>query len=491
MVGALGQRLFGTLRARLFLASTAVLLCAIALQLGLVWSEVGGYFVRQPNQQVSTSLEHANALLGASVLDPAVRSQRLDQLRFLVAGVGGGLTYVPIPGKGVPVTWEQPSASPSLLPKGEFQQVLQGASWSGTRQAGNLLVQAVPAVWGGVVQGALIWVRPVEGRGLARALLLGVAGAGLAALLFGVLLWAWESKRLTEPLRNLADMSRRIAAGDLSIRAQVSSPREYAELAAALSAMAAGLEKSEVARREFLASVAHELRTPLTALRGFLEALGDGTVPADRAEAYRTKCLDEVSRLNRLLEDLLDMAKYEAGRLDLAIRTISLGETMSRAILLWESAIRQKALDVQVQLPSAPVLVEADSDRIMQIVSNLLANAVSYTPTGGTVSVRLQSDGVTATMSVADTGPGIPPAELPRIWDRYYRFIPSGRARGTGLGLAIVRALAEAHGGSVAAHSGPDETRFDVTIPLRSPLVAGAGTQVPGPLDPGGPTRSP
>lgn len=483
--------MFATLRARLLLASTIVLLCAVVLQLGLVWQEVGGYFVRQPDRQVTTALQRADAMLGASVLDPAVRTQRLEALQFLVARVGGGLTYVPLPGKGVQVTWEQPAEGPSILPPGEFQAVLAGSNWSGTSDGGNLLVQAAPAIWGGVVQGALIWARPVQGRGLARALLFGVAAAGLAALLFGVLVWAWESKRLTDPLRKLADMSRRIADGDLSIRAQIASPREYAELAAALSAMAVALENSEVARREFLASVAHELRTPLTALRGFLEALGDGTVPPERSEAYRTKCLDEVSRLNRLLDDLLDMAKSEAGRLDLAIRPISLGETMSRAILLWESAIRQRRLEVTVDLPSAPVMVEADSDRIMQIVANLLANAVSYTPAGGAVRVALQSDGTTATMSVGDSGPGIPAAEIPRIWDRYYRFIPTGRARGTGLGLAIVRALAEAHGGSVAAYSDAEETRIDVRIPVHSPLIASEGPPVAqGPFEAGAAARS-
>jgi signal transduction histidine kinase len=181
--------------------------------------------------------------------------------------------------------------------------------------------------------------------------------------------------------------------------------------------------------------------------------------------------VDEVSRLNRLLDDLLDMAKSEAGRLDLAIRTISLGETMSRAILLWESAIRQKRLDVTVALPAQPLLVEADPDRVMQIMTNLLANAVSYTPEGGRIALSLRAESPWAVMALADSGPGIPAEQLPRIWDRYYRFIPSGRMRGTGLGLAIVRALAEAHGGHVTAASDADETRFEVYLPVRSPLV--------------------
>lgn len=470
--------MFSTLRARLFVASTAVLLCAVALELALVWHAVGGYFVRTPAARVSTSLAHADGLLGASVLDPANRPALLHRLTALVRHVGGGFAFVPIAGSGE-AGFRAGFPTPSLarLPVRVRKAVLAGSSWSGTSRDGDLAVQAMPAIWGGRVQGTLIWVRRVVGRDLARTLLLGVLGAGLAALLLGMLLWAWESQRLIRPLRGLADVARRIAQGELSIRAAVSSPREYAELAGALSSLADGLEKSDMARREFLASVAHELRTPLTALRGFLEALGDGTVPADRAEAYRTKCLDEVSRLNRLLDDLLDMAKSEAGRLDLAIRPIALGETMSRAILLWESAIRQKDLAVEVDLPAQPVIVEADSDRVMQIMNNLLANAVSYTPAGGKVALGLDSDGEWAVMSLTDSGPGIPPDQLPRIWDRYYRFIPSARMRGTGLGLAIVRALTEAHGGRVAATSSAAETRFEVHLPVRSPLV---------PMDPDG-----
>ncbi len=461
-----------TLRARLFLASTAVLLCAVVLELALVWHEVGGYFVRTPEARVSTSLARADGLLGASVLDPANRPALLNTLTRLVDSVGGGFAFLPLPGGGtVGFHAGSPTASWRLLPLSVQKAVLSGSSWSGTMHRGNLAVQAMPAVWGGRVQGVLVWERPVAGRGFARALLLGVLGAGLAALVFGMLLWAWESQRLTRPLKSLAETARRMAQGELSVRADVEGPREFAALAGALSSLAASLEKSDVARREFQASVAHELRTPLTALRGYLEALGDGTVPADRAEAYRTKCLDEVSRLNRLLDDLLDMAKSEAGRLDLAIRPILLGETMSRAILLWESAIRQKDIAVAVDLPSGPVVVEADADRVMQIMNNLLANAVSYTPTGGRIALGLRSEGEWAIMSLSDSGPGIPPEQLPRIWDRYYRFIPSGRMRGTGLGLAIVRTLAEAHGGRVTAVSSADETRFEVYLPVRSPLV--------------------
>jgi two-component system, OmpR family, sensor histidine kinase BaeS len=466
--------MFSTLRARLFLASTAVLVCAVVLELALIWHEVGGYFVATPAARVSTSLSRADGLLGTSVIDPADRPVLLHTLTRLVANVGGGFAFLPLPGTGdLGFHAGAPVPTARSVPLSVEKAVLSGSSWSGLTHGGSLSIAVMPAIWGGRVQGTLVWQRPVAGRNLARALLLGVLGAGLAALLFGMLLWAWESRRITQPLDSLAEVARRIAEGELSVRADVKSPREFVALSGALSSLAMNLEKSDVARREFQASVAHELRTPLTALRGYLEALGDGTVPADREESYRTKCLDEVSRLNRLLDDLLDMAKSEAGRLDLAIRPILLGETMSRAILLWESAIRQKDLVVEVDLPAQPVVVEADADRVMQIMNNLLANAVSYTPAGGRVAFGLRTEGDWAIMSLTDSGPGIPPEQLPRIFDRYYRFIPGGRMRGTGLGLAIVRTLAEAHGGRVTAASSAGETRFEVYLPVRSPLVAG------------------
>lgn len=476
-----------SLRARLFLTSTVVLGCAVALEMALVWHDVGGYFVRRPLAQVSTSLARANTLLGRAAVDRGRRVVALTELTQLVDQVGGSLRLLAPTGQHRAIAaWGVASSTPAVLPRGEVQRVLDGATWQGTAARGALGVEAVPAVWSGRIQGALVWSTPVAGQALTDSVVIDVGLAGLIALLFGILVWAWQSQRLTRPLSRLAGMASAIADGDLSIRADVRAPSEYASLAHALSSMAASLERSEVARREFLASVAHELRTPLTALGGFLQALGDGTVPTDRAEAYRMKCLEEVSRLNRLLEDLLDMAKSEAGRLDLAIRPIALGETVSRAILLWESAIRQKNLDVHVDLPAQTVTVEADADRVMQVVSNLLLNAVNYTPTGGAITVGLTTDGEWATIVVADTGPGIPPSELPRIWDRYYRFIPSGRARGTGLGLAIVRALVEAHGGTVRAVSdGVTATRFEVRLPLRSPLVARDGDAAP--VDPARP----
>lgn len=491
--------MISTLRWRLLVGPLVVLMCAIALELVLVLRTVHGTVQNLSTQTAAVFIDRGSRLVrDAEAPDSTRLRTRAERgLVLLARESGGAVTFVPVPGTAhaqvTPLGFGAPAdrtdvSRPSRV---AWQAVLDGQNWRTTADHGRLAVLVAPAIWGGRVQGALVFSGRSRSRRLAGALAATVVEAGLAALVLGIVLWWLESRRITRPLGQLIAMTRRLESGDFAARAHVAGPREYAELSRALGSMAQNLERTDMARREFLATVAHELRTPLTALTGYMQALGDGTVPAERAAVYREKCLEEVARLSRQLDDLLDMAKAEAGRLELAVRPVSVREMVSRAVLVWEHAIRQKDLQIEVELPDDPVQVEADPDRIQQIVSNLLSNAVNYTPTGGRLRVRvhLEGDGVfqasdrprdagvggaaspgerarpTAVIEVADSGPTIPAEVLPHLWDRYVRWLPSGRARGTGLGLAIVRTLVHAHGGSVEADSADGWTRFVVRLP--------------------------
>ncbi len=487
--------MMSTLRWRLLVAPLVVLVSAVMLELVLVLRTVHGTAENLSSQTATVFVHRSSRLLELALKahDTLPERRRFERgLTYLARESGGAIVFLPtVPAAERPVHRlafgpEADRRSLRGISPAAWYAVLEGQTWRWTEDQGRIAVLAAPAIWGGRVQGAVVFSGPSRSRHLAGVLIATMVEAGLAAMVLGVVLWWLESRRIARPLGELIAMARRLESGDFAVRGRIAYPREYAELSRALSSMAQNLERTEIARREFLATVAHELKTPLTALTGYMEALGDGTVPEERATIYREKCLDEVARLSRQLDDFLDMAKAEAGRLELAVRRISLRETVSRAVLLWEHAIRQKHLGMEVDFPDDPVEIEADPDRVQQIVSNLLSNAVNYTPRGGRVRVRVwletepgdlvaagkggeayPVDGSrqAAVVEVADTGPAIPEEVLPHLWDRYVRWLPSGRARGTGLGLAIVRTLVRAHGGTVQARSEDGWTRFLVRLP--------------------------
>ena len=286
-----------------------------------------------------------------------------------------------------------------------------------------------------------------------------VAGAG-SFLLAGLL-----ARRLARPIERLADAAGRVAAGDFDARVHEAGPSELRALAAAYNAMAARLAEQEAIRREFVVNAAHELRTPLTNLQGYLEALRDGVLPPGPAvfESLR----EEVDRLTRLATSLDVLAgpegvaggRAEPGPLDLAplIRTAGdlAGPTLAR---------RGVAFDVSAD---GPLTVHGRADELTQVLANLLQNAVRYTPARGRVRVTAEQapDGVT--VRVANTGPGIPADDLPRVWERFYR-VEKSRDRergGAGIGLAIVKRLVEDAGGRVGASSDAAWTTFWFRLP--------------------------
>jgi signal transduction histidine kinase len=276
--------------------------------------------------------------------------------------------------------------------------------------------------------------------------------------LVALLLTVVVSRRITRPIEQLTAAVHEIGRGKVPAHVQVSGRDEIARLATSFNVMIDAVTAHEELRRRMVGDVAHELRTPLTNLRCELEAIQDGFVAPDAARVASIH--DEVLHLQRLVEDLQDLAVAEAGALQLHLERVDLGAAVARIVgAQAEVAIEQR------------ILVAADPTRLRQVVSNLLANAVRHTPDGEIVRVRVARAGADATVSVVDRGPGIPPGDLDRIFERFYRVDEArGRERGgAGLGLAIVRRLVELHGGRVWTESAAGEgATFTFTIPLAS-----------------------
>jgi two-component system OmpR family sensor kinase len=295
-------------------------------------------------------------------------------------------------------------------------------------------------------------------RALAVAGAIGAALAALAAF--------FTARAVTRPVRRVAQASRSLAEGVSPEPVPVGGSAELASLATSFNDMARELQKAKEAERTFLLSVSHELKTPLTAIRGYAEGLEEGAFSA--AEAAQT-IREDARRLERLVRDLLDLARMNRREFAVHRERIDLGDVAREAVRRYE----QEALACGVELEAVtdgPAPAEADPDRALQVVSNLVENALRSTPAGGSVRVRAEP----GLLAVEDTGRGLPPEELPRAFERFYLYdrTPAARRIGTGLGLAIVKELSERMGGTVTVRSAPGQ---GTTFVVRLPATGAAG----------------
>jgi two-component system, OmpR family, sensor histidine kinase BaeS len=297
-------------------------------------------------------------------------------------------------------------------------------------------------------------------QSVTTVVLAAVAVAAIASVALAIFL----ARMLSRPIAEVGAAARRIAEGDYAARVPRDGPEELASLADSFNQMAASLERQEAMRRDFIANAAHELRTPLTNLQGYLEALRDGVIVADRA-TYDS-LWDEAERLVRLSHSLDALAEGDAATSPPVLEEIDLSAAIRTALDLAEPTMARAGLRVELELPGH-LPARANPDQLAQILANLLSNAARYTPAGGRVTVRAERHAADILVSITNTGDGIPAADLDRVFERFYRVEKSrDRARGgAGIGLAIVKQLVEAAGGKVGVESGEGRTRFWFSLP--------------------------
>ncbi len=291
-------------------------------------------------------------------------------------------------------------------------------------------------------------------------------------LLATLLVTALAGIRMVRPLRALAGAARRMTDGDLTVRVKVTANDEIGRVAAAFNTMSERREESEGLRKAMVGDVAHELRNPLSNIRGWLEAAQDGLAVPDGDLV--ASLLDEAVLLQHVIDDLRDLSAADAGELALHPEPLDLAEIVAQVATAHRGTAEAAGVDLRTEAPGRLPLT-GDPVRLRQAIGNLVSNAVRHTPEGGTVTLRAAlsaSAPGTAVVEVADTGRGIAPEDLPRVFDRFWRADKS-RTRGTGgsgLGLSIVRKLAEAHGGTVTADSTPGRgSVFTLTLPADGP----------------------
>lgn len=383
-----------------------------------------------------------------------------DKVFWVPAAPGGSLLAGPLPRLSARVL---PPAQPLGSRPQAFDFQKTGTGYLGVSQVVELA---------GVPAGSLVVAEKesaLRSRWLQLAWELALA-FGIGIPVAGVLV-VYFSRRIAEPLEALATAADEVAAGhyDVAVPHHTGGGTEVERLAARFDEMTSRLAESEQLSRNFLMSVSHELRTPLTAIRGHVAALREGVLDDEASQERSLEVIsEEAVRLERLVGDVLDLAKLDARRFALLREEVDMRALCERAYATFAEEARSRGVEYDLELDGGAVLV-TDGDRVLQIVTNLLANALHWTPEGGRVDLGLVAANGEVTVAVEDTGPGIAPQEAERIFRPFW----SGDGGGTGLGLTISRQLALALGGRLELYSEPGHgSRFVLVLPVKAPQPA-------------------
>lgn len=301
-----------------------------------------------------------------------------------------------------------------------------------------------------------------------------LAWAGAIALALSVILAALLAYSIARPLDRIAQAAEEIAAGHYDQPLDISSPTEIARLVASFNSMARQVKMTLQSQQDLVANVSHDLKTPLTSIQGFSQALLDGTA-SDAAAQERAASIihDEASRMRRLVDDLLDLARLEAGQVSLARELVNVGELLRACATRFAPQTEQGRVTLEMEVPATLPLVVGDADRLGQVFGNLVDNALKHAGGAageGRVVLRAEQQDGSVSCSITDNGPGIPAEDLARVFERFYQ-VDKSRARrrgGAGLGLAIAQEIVHAHGGQIRVESVEGlGTRFTVDLPAR------------------------
>ena len=278
------------------------------------------------------------------------------------------------------------------------------------------------------------------------------------------------TKKMAQPINEIARVAYRFARGDLSVRAEDSGRRdEIGHLTKAFNTMADNLGASETIRRDFIANISHELKTPLTVISGFAEGLSDGTIPPEKEKRYLGIIASEARRLSRLVKGMLEMSYIESAKPDYIEKSsFDITEVVRLTLLSLSKKVEGKKIDVEANLPEEAVITQGDGDSITQVVYNLIDNAIKFSKPGGTIKLELWKQGTLVYVSVENQGETISEEELPLIFDKFHKVDKARNVdkEGVGLGLYIVKAILNNHNQDIYVESHDGTTKFVFTLSL-------------------------
>jgi signal transduction histidine kinase len=484
--------MLGTLRSRLLISYVlllAVTLCVIGVTLVLILGtrplqEVQN---RQRLTDIAESVRWQRLLASDESARPdpgAIRAllQNLQGVRLLLVDLSdrrvlfdsGSAPGSPLGGKLVmEITESQTINEQERLIEGEYDDPKDGRRWMFA--ARTFISQRLN---GREIALCFAMIKPAPSLSntfvyLGTNLLLPLGQAGLIGLVAAGVLALVIARSLAKPLQDMAAATQAVASGDYARRVEESGPYEVRALAVSFNRMTQEVQANRQAQRDFLANVSHELRTPLTSIQGFSQAIADGTAADPDSVQHAAEVIhEEAARLNRMVNNLLDLARIESGRWTFNRQRLDLRALLGGMVERMRPPARERGLDLSLDAGELPAVI-GDGDRIAQVLMNLIGNALKYARTRVKVAARPHEGGVE--ISVIDDGPGIPPEDLSHIFERFYR-VEKSRARdsnggkGVGLGLTISREIVAAHGGRIGAESRAGYgSRFIVWLPAALP----------------------
>lgn len=457
----------GTLLTRLVVSHIALALITLIVTGGVLAALVANYVFDAKLEALKAAGGEMARLMGDVVAGRRDPASAYDTLRAMDSALQARVSI--IDRRGLVLIASQAAATGTEVGQDAMIQILAGktATFTDKRFGKAALSVVVPITEFDRVNGAVIVSAELSSLALAAAhLRQRFIWAALVSVVVSLMLAYWASRTLSGPIRKLTEAARALAGGDYTRRVELPGDDELSELAQAFNRAAAELQKLEETRREFIADVSHELRRPLTRLLAAVEAVADGII-SDPAELrqHLSDTRAEVTRTARLVDDLLQSSRLDSGTFTLARETVDLTGLARATCGTLAVAASERGIELTCA-GDAPVLADADPGRIEQVLANLIENALRFTPAGGRVAVTVTRDNGRACITVSDTGAGIPPDQLPRIWERFYKGDASRSGQGSGLGLAIVRRIVELHGGSVSVASEVGRgTTFTVSLP--------------------------
>lgn len=289
--------------------------------------------------------------------------------------------------------------------------------------------------------------------------------AFFAILISAFIIYYFSEKILIKPLGTINQTAKSISKGEFDKRVDIESNDEIGDLAVSFNYMADSLQGLENMRKNFIANVSHELRSPMTSINGFISGIIDGTIPQEKWLHYLTIVHDEIKRLMRLINDILDMASLESGEFSLHLGVFDVNELIRQRVIKFEDKINKKQVKMGVVLVGNKLKVKGDRDRIDQVITNLLDNAIKFVPNEGTIEIKTVLKEDRLLVSVFNNGNAIPREELKYIWDRFHKADKArSKGAGTGLGLSIARQIVNQHKQTIWVESGEDGTEFTFTM---------------------------
>lgn len=313
-------------------------------------------------------------------------------------------------------------------------------------------VYNIPIFYRGIFQGAVGFSTSMEliNAPIRRVYQIIWISAIFAIICSSIIIYYFSQKIIIKPLEKINNAADKISKGEVKKRVEVRSSDEIGALANSFNCMADSLEKVEENRRIFISNVSHELRSPITSIKGFIGGVLDGVIPEEKEKYYLSIAYEEIQRLTRLINDLLDLSAIEAGKFDLNIKEEDINEIIRISIIKFQTIIKAKNINVEVWLNEESVYVLVDRDKIVQVMTNLIDNAIKYGKDKGKIEISIKAKGQEVFVSIYNDGSNIPEEDAKYIWDRFYKGDKSRTLKmSTGLGLSIVRRIVTEHGGDI------------------------------------------